>query len=175
MLHLSAHSKYLVPVADDHLAEVLRDALLKDFPSSSAEFFDSLPARALTRLASLLYFLPSFPGQNKASCLFDYLQAVQLAGPVLHVLATSCFGDDDEQNEDDFLQVSKRKKNQWQSKQGSHRGDGMPRVDRMPFQKIGENVPSSSVEAEALGLRLLEDQRRVLQVGVSCGSDLRAD
>lgn len=163
-----------VLAVDEYLADAVQDVFFTSFPESCKDFPNSLPAQALQRCALSLYFLPVDADVEKPSRLAELFKSVQLSLPVLATLATSNFAcsrpglevSDEENEENDKVKITKRKRTQRQSKQGKVKRDLVSTVDRTPFQKLGLNVPSSPEEAEEVARTLLAEQKQILAVTV---------
>ena len=151
---------YLSPTGDETFRHAFEAELEHAFPTTAAQFTNSLAQRAIKKFDSIYAPLPT-SGFTRAlhehrcsvlhvAAVFEAIKGINCNSPVSPATETS-----------EAQILPSRKISQKQAKRARARG---PSIDDTPFQKMGVSRPRSPSECNILTESLLARQKEILQV-----------
>jgi hypothetical protein len=147
-------------IVDEAFRLAIEDDLEHTFPTTAAQFANSLAQRAIKKLDSIYAPLPT---SDFTRTLHEHRCAILHVAPVFEALKginfNSLVSPAMENSENQTFGF--RKMSQKQAKRARARG---PSIDETPFQRMGVSRPRSQSECDKLIDDLLEGQKGILQV-----------
>ena len=153
-------TRYLLPIGDETFREEFEAELERSFPSTAAQFVNSLARRTIKKLDSIYAPLPT---SNFTRSLRDHRCAVLHVAAVFEAIKEiNANSPGSPTMENTQVEIFPSKKiSQKQAKRARARG---PSIDDTPFQKMGVSRPRSQSEYNKLTEDLLAGQKEILQV-----------
>ena len=151
---------YLSPTGDETFRQAFEAELEHAFPTTAAQFTNSLAQRAIKKLDSIYALLPT---SNFTRALHEHRCSVLHVAAVFEAIkGINCNSPVSPAMEYGEAQILPSKKiSQKQAKRARARG---PSIDDTPFQRMGVSRPRSLSECNKLTESLLERQKEILQV-----------
>ena len=156
------HTHVLFPAGDEAFRHTFQADLEHAFPTTAAQFANSLARKAIGKMDSIYAALPA---SNFTRTLLEHRGAVLQVASVFETLKGINFNSPISPAVDNSENpiVGFRKESQKQAKRARARG---PSIDEYPFRRMGVSRPRSQSECNKITEELLVRQKEIFQVGL---------